>query len=98
MTDDEAAERSRRRRAGQVCQIPNASGACPDLFVEGAPARELRRGSRPTLTCRIIGVTNGSLSPTWKTTIEMRAIYFELVLLAAAVSTIVSILAGKLVH
>jgi hypothetical protein len=44
--DGDEAERPRRRRAGQVRQIHNVSGI-PDAFVEGAPARELRRGNRP---------------------------------------------------
>jgi hypothetical protein len=46
MTDNEL-ERPRRRRAGQVRQLPNVSGPA-DAFAEGAPVRELRLGNRPT--------------------------------------------------
>ncbi len=46
MADDEAAERPRRRSSSPVREIPNASGACPDLFVEGQAVRELRRTGR----------------------------------------------------
>ncbi len=49
MADDEAAERPRRRSSSPVREIPNASGACPDLFVEGQAVRELR--PTPEGTC-----------------------------------------------
>ena len=47
VADDPA--QPRRRRPGQVRQVHNASGAQPDAFAEGAPARELRRGKRPAV-------------------------------------------------
>jgi hypothetical protein len=41
---DEPAQ-PRRLRAGQVQQVHNVAGL-PDVFVEGAPARQVRRGRR----------------------------------------------------